>query len=110
MTVEYVTFDGTALAGCDYQTRFGEVQFAPGVTTQEIRIPVVGDFAQESSETFTVRLGNALGADIVDDTGTVTINDDDAPQTEGGSNGRPDLIASRAPANGSEGTGAATPS
>ena len=106
VTVEYVTFDGTALAGCDYQTRFGEVQFAPGVTTQEIRIPVVGDFAQESSETFTVRLGNALGADIVDDTGTVTINDDDASQTGGGSNGRPDPIASRTPANGSEGTGA----
>ena len=53
-----------------------------------------------------MRLGNALGADIVDDTGTVTINDDDAPQTGGGSNGRPDPIASRTPANGSEGTGA----
>ena len=66
VTVEYLTFDGTALAGCDYQTRFGVVSFAPGVTTQEIRIPVVGDFAQESSEAFSVQLGDALGADIAD--------------------------------------------
>ena len=39
MTVNYATANGTALAGSDYAATSGTLTFAPGVTTQTIRVP-----------------------------------------------------------------------
>ena len=76
------------------------MQLAPGETFTLIEIPVVGDLADEPDESFTVRIGNALGANIVDDEGIVTITNDDVPA---GQNGAPSSPGNRLPADGSIG-------
>ncbi|MDV3457874.1 cadherin domain-containing protein [Sphingomonas sp. HF-S4] len=59
----------------------GTVSFAAGATTAEIRLPVKGDTAFESNETFTVTLSAPQGGVTLGDAvaiGTIT-NDDAAP-------------------------------
>jgi subtilisin-like proprotein convertase family protein len=71
-------------AGSDYIPTAGLVTFAPGTTTQTFSIPVVGDVAVESNETFFVNLSNASLATIADGQGQGTITNDDgggAPPT-----------------------------
>ena len=80
VTVDFGTSNGTALAPGDYATRTGTLTFAPGVTTQQITVPVVGDLVFETNETFLVNLTNAVNATIADGQGVGTItNDDNAP-------------------------------
>ena len=45
--VQFTTADGTAVAGSDYQTRFGDVQFLPGVTSRIIPVTIIGDRVAE---------------------------------------------------------------
>jgi len=78
VTVNYGTANGTATAGTDYTTTSGQLIFAPGVTTQTISVPVIGDTLDEPNETFTVGLSGAVNATIGTGTGTGTITDDDA--------------------------------
>lgn len=62
-------------------TATGTVSFADGATTAEIRLPVQGDTAFESNETFTVTLSAPQGGVALGDataTGTIA-NDDAAP-------------------------------
>lgn len=62
-------------------TATGTVSFADGATTAEVRLPVQGDAAFESNETFTVTLSAPQGGVALGDataTGTIT-NDDAAP-------------------------------
>jgi hypothetical protein len=54
LTVSYATADGTAVGGSDYTATSGTLTFAPGVTTETIRVPILDDSAVESSETFSV--------------------------------------------------------
>lgn len=51
------TFDGTAAPGQDYPATSLNVDFADGVTTQRIAIPIFDDALTETPETFIVRLG-----------------------------------------------------
>jgi hypothetical protein len=79
VTVQYATHDGTATPGQDYQSQSGTLTFAPGVTQQNILIPILGDTTFEPDETFTVTLSNpSAGSNILTGTGTVTILNDDA--------------------------------
>ena len=83
ITVDFATSAGTATANNDYLTTTGTVTFAPGVTSQTISVPVLGDTSFEADETFFVNLTN--NSFILDGQGQATIvNDDtrvDAPGT-----------------------------
>ena len=95
VSASYATADVTATAGIDYTTTAGTVTFAPGVTTQTITVPVVGDTLDEANETFVVNLSapqNATLGTPSQGTGTITDNDptpslriDDLSVTEGNS-------------------------
>jgi hypothetical protein len=51
----------------------GSLQFAPGVTSMTISIPIISDNINEPAETFEVRLSSASNANILDDLTIVTI-------------------------------------
>lgn len=78
VTVQFDTLNGTAVAGADFTTASGTLSFAPGVTSQTIAVPVIGDTRDEPDETFTVALSAPVNAAIGTATGTGTILDDDA--------------------------------
>lgn len=77
VTVNYATANGAAAAGSDYTATSGTLTFGPGVTTQTIAVPVIGDGVNEPDETFTVTLSAAVNASITTATGTGTIVNDD---------------------------------
>ncbi|MCB9446639.1 MAG: hypothetical protein H6669_20600 [Ardenticatenaceae bacterium] len=79
VTVNYATTDGSATAGADYLAAQGQVQFAPGVTTQNVSVTVLGDDLREGNETFTLQLSSPVNASLGDATGQGTITDDDIP-------------------------------
>jgi hypothetical protein len=79
VTVNYATFDGTAIAPGDYTATSGTLSFAPGETSKTFSVALVNDSTQESTETFEVRLSGAVNANIADATDTGTITDDDMP-------------------------------
>jgi Calx-beta domain/Beta-propeller repeat len=82
ITVDYATSNGSASAGSDYTAQGGTLTFAPGVTSQPIGIPILGDPNDEPNETFTVTLSNPVGGRLGTPASTlVTITDDDAPPT-----------------------------
>jgi Ca2+-binding RTX toxin-like protein len=79
VTVKYSTSNGTAQAGSDYQAQSAQISFQPGVTEQEIRIPVIVDRQIEPDESFSVQLGSGQNATL-DPTGAsakVTLINDD---------------------------------
>ncbi len=79
VTVDYFTQDDTAIAGKDYLPATGTLVFT-GTGPQQIMVPILGDLEVEGDETFDVILENAsTGATIADDTGVVTILNDDQP-------------------------------
>ena len=77
ITVSYATADGTARAGLDYTTTTGTLRLEPGTTRRTIEVVTRQDAFVESDEAFTVRLSDAAGAAVEDDSGTGTILDDD---------------------------------
>jgi len=79
--VDYLTADGTAQAGTDYQAVFGALTFAPGETTKTIDVPVLGDVLSEGNETFFLRLASSVNAGISRPQGTGTIQDDESAAT-----------------------------
>jgi hypothetical protein len=78
VTVEFGTIDGTAVRGSDYVEQAGTVTFAPGVTSQTIAVPLVGDAIDEMSEAVLVVLSSPHNAVILTPQATGTITDDDA--------------------------------
>ena len=78
VTVEYATSDGTATAGSDYTATSGTLTFQPGETEKTVSVPVLEDDHDEGSETLTLRLSNAQGANIADGEATGTITNDGA--------------------------------
>ncbi len=95
VTVGYATGNATATAGSDYSAVSGTVSFAPGVTSQQISVPILADTTVEASETFTVTLSNPTGATITAATATGTITNT-APNT-GTSTGRTYTITAAGP-------------
>jgi hypothetical protein len=71
--VDYMTADGTALAGSDYTAASGTLIFADGVSSQPIVVHLLGDSKVESSETFVINLSNPQQAEIGDGQGLGTI-------------------------------------
>jgi hypothetical protein len=77
VTVDYATSNGTATAGTDYTAGTGTVTIPAGSTTATFNVGVTGDSLDEANETINVTISNPTGATISDNTGVVTINDDD---------------------------------
>src|SRR5205823_9745060 len=79
VTVNYATEDGTATAGKDYLAAGGTLTFAPGETSKNVDVTVYGDFEDEGSETFSLKLSGASGIIIADNTGVATITNAAVP-------------------------------
>jgi M6 family metalloprotease-like protein len=78
VTVDYATSDLTATAGDDYTAVSDQLAFGATETSKTFDVTVSGDYYDESNETLLVTLSNnSPGTDIVDATGTGTLNDDD---------------------------------
>jgi glucose/arabinose dehydrogenase len=77
VTVQYTTANGLAMAGSDYVGATGTVTFTPGQVSQPVSITVNGDSLEELNETFFVNLTSPVNADISDNQGVATINNDD---------------------------------
>jgi hypothetical protein len=77
ITVDYNTTNNTAIANVDYTPATGTLTFNPGVIFQTITVPILGDFIDESSESFFVNLTNPTNASIADNQATGTITDND---------------------------------
>jgi|GEM_PF-4848535 len=78
VSVQYVTADGTAIAGSDYIRTTGLVTFAPGEISKTIQIPIVGDTVPETDETFAVNFLSPVNATLPVASAQVTIVNDDA--------------------------------
>ncbi len=76
VTVDFAASSGTATSGVDFAATSGSLIFGPGVTSQTISVPILGDTVFEGSENFTVLLSAAVNATISDGTGSATILDD----------------------------------
>jgi probable HAF family extracellular repeat protein len=77
VTVAYSTSNGAALAGSDYQFTNGTLTFEPGVLTQTLTVPVIGDRSAETDEGFFVNLSGPTNAFLANGQGTATIVDDE---------------------------------
>ena len=86
VTVSYGTVDGPpgnlgfgprATAGEDYTARSGTLSFAPGITSQPVKVAITGDKTDEGNEVFTLSLLSATGAKLSDAFGVGTTVDDD---------------------------------
>jgi uncharacterized repeat protein (TIGR01451 family) len=75
--LDYLTQDGTAQAGTDYQASFGTLVFNPGETAKSVQVPIFGDTKTEGNETLLVNLASPVNAGIADAQGTVTILEDE---------------------------------
>jgi len=81
ITVQYNTFDGTAIAGRDYTAVIsGLLTFASGETLQNITIPILDNKEIDGNRYLNLVLSNITGGAILgtQDTVTLTIVDDDA--------------------------------
>ena len=93
ITVSYSTYAGSAFSYTpDYETTFGTLSFAPGVTTQTIRVPIGNDVVAENAESFFLTLSNAKDASgaavaIANTKAIATIIDDDTKVADINSNG-----------------------
>ena len=90
VTVDFATEGGTAQSGSDFTAQSGSLTFPAGTTTWQIAVPTVEDTAPESTERFTVTLGNPDGATLGDASGQGTILDDD--DDGGGGRRRPPTL------------------
>ncbi len=73
--VAYSTADGTAVQGTDYVNTTGTAMFQPGITSQTITVPIIGDFLPRGNKTFKVKLSAAIGAPLGASTASVLVRD-----------------------------------
>ncbi len=95
VSVDYTTADGVTVglnvaataADSDYIAGTGTLSFAPGETTKNIVVKVLGDTAYEYDERFKVIISNPVNATLLGanagfaDTGSIVIKNDDAVVT-----------------------------
>jgi hypothetical protein len=73
VTVNFATADGDATAGIHYQARSGALTFSPGVTTQQISVPVMTSAAPAANKSFFLNLSTPSNANLADAQGIGTI-------------------------------------
>jgi hypothetical protein len=75
--VQFVTADGSAVAGSDYTGTSGTLTFPEGGSSQTITVSVAADSTFEPDETFFVNLSDPVRMSISDGQGVGTIGNDD---------------------------------
>ena len=91
LDIDYTTVDGSAVAGSDYTTKSGTLNFASSqaipfnsAETQTIIVNLSDDATTEGTENFDISLSNIVTAGSVlmpDNTGTATITDNEGTPT-----------------------------
>jgi len=82
ITIQYnTTGNNPATAGADFTPVSGELVIAPGQTSAQIVVPILGDLLDEPNETYNVNLSSPVNATNSDALGLGTIVDDDATPT-----------------------------
>lgn len=76
--VDYATADATATDPGDYSAVGGTLILAPGQVSAQVDVPIIDDVLSEGTETFTLNLGNAINAVVIDTQGLGTITDNEA--------------------------------
>ena len=79
IVLNYSTSDDTAEAASDYTASTGTITFAPSETTKTISLDIINDGIFEVDETFNVNftLGATSLGNLLNDTVSISINDDD---------------------------------
>ena len=78
ITVLYFTQDGSARAGADYVAVVsGRLDLPAGASAGTISVPIIGDIAHESNETFSVSIESATHVVLSNNRAVGTIQDDD---------------------------------
>jgi len=77
-SVDFATENGIAIAGNDYTSTTGTLNFAVGEAVKTITIPLVNDGVPENNETFALNFTNPVGLTLTNPTQQLTIIDDDA--------------------------------
>jgi len=80
LTVNFSTFNGTALDGVDFTNSPGFITLEPGVISGSFTIPIINDELDENDETLTVKITPNLGI-VTRSQSTLTILDDDPTPT-----------------------------
>jgi subtilisin family serine protease/Ca2+-binding RTX toxin-like protein len=75
VTVQYATVNNTAIAGSDYTATSGTLTFDPGVTSQDIIIPILNNSLNEAQETFNLTLSSPTNAQLGTSITVTTITD-----------------------------------
>lgn len=84
-SIDYVTVEGTARAGSDFNATGGNLIFNPGELTKTFDITIREDFIREAEESFSVELRNPFGSTAIGtpDSTTIFITDnDELPQVQ----------------------------
>ena len=81
VSVDYMTIDGTAIAGEDYQAVVDTLTISAGETSKTISVAINGDQEIENDETFSLNLNNPVGVSIANDQVVTTIVNDDQSDT-----------------------------
>ncbi|MGN6574350.1 MAG: Calx-beta domain-containing protein [Nocardioides sp.] len=81
VSVSYRTVPKSARSGVDFVAVSGRVVIPAGAKGRTVRVPVIDDALDESTEHFRVRIYDPVGASIVDPVGRVSIFDDDPTPT-----------------------------
>ena len=77
VSVSYLTEDGTATAGSDYEAVSGTLIFAAGETAKTVTVATLDDVVDDDGETLTLRLSSYSGAYLEDSEATGTIHNND---------------------------------
>lgn len=77
--VTYQTAPGSAAVGTDFSSRTGDLYFSPGAVLRYLDIPIADDSSEETDESFSVQLSNAVNATLAATNATITIVDNDDP-------------------------------
>ena len=79
VSADWATASGSALASADFTAAAGTLSFAPGDTTETFEVTTIGDFDDESDETFTIVFSDLVNVAGPPAPASVTILDDDEP-------------------------------
>ncbi len=75
--VDYLTSDGTARAGEDFEPTSGRLVFAPQEVQKTVPVTVFGDLLDEGEEDFYLDLASPVGGILEDGRGRITIQPDE---------------------------------
>ncbi|HEX8832993.1 MAG TPA: Calx-beta domain-containing protein [Abditibacteriaceae bacterium] len=79
VSITVATVNGTAIEGSDYTAVNRTVTIPAGSLSAEVEVPVLGDTAPEMTETFQLRISDAVNAVIATGTANGVIRDTDIP-------------------------------